>query len=120
MDLQLPDCGLKIDRRDDVIIARFTQRLVLSGPVAEVVAKQLMELLPELGSRRLLIDFGNVQSLTSLMLGKLVRLNHATEAAGARLALFNLSPVLREILEVSRMNLILLLYDTEAEALQGS
>jgi anti-anti-sigma regulatory factor len=119
MDLQPPDCCLQVEPRDDVIVARFTSQVVLSGRVAEAAAERLASLLPGLGRRRLLVDFGNVRSLTSLMLGELVRLNRAAEAAGGRLALFNLPPGVREILGVTRLNLLLLLYGDESDALRG-
>jgi anti-sigma B factor antagonist len=120
MDLQPPDCCLDVEPRSDVILARFTRKVVLTGQAAETAAEQLASLLPELGRRRLLVDFGNVQSLSSLMLGKLIRLNRSAEEAGGRLALFNLSPNLRQIMEVTRLNFVLLLYDGESDALQGS
>jgi anti-sigma B factor antagonist len=119
MDLQPPDCCLEVEPRGDVLVARFTRPVVLSGRAAEAAAERLASLLPELGRRRLLVDFGNVRSLTSLMLGKLVRLNREAEVAGGRLALFNLSPDVREIIEVTRLNLILSLYDDESGALRG-
>ncbi len=119
MDPQLPDGGLEVEPRGDVLVARFTREVVLSGQVAEAAAERLASVVPELGGRRLLVDFGNVRFLTSLMLGKLVRLNQAVEAAGGRLALFNLSPDVREIMEVTRLNLILSLYDDEPGALRG-
>jgi anti-sigma B factor antagonist len=117
--MQPDDCCLGVESRGDVIITRFTRPLILSGPEAEAAGERLASLLPELGRRRLLVDFGNVQSLTSLMLGKLVRLNRAAEVAGGRLVLFNLSPDIREIMEVTRLNLVLFLYDSESAALQS-
>ena len=120
MELQPPDICLEVEPRSDVIVARFTREVVLSGQVAESAAERLQSLLPDLGHRRLLVDFGNVASLTSLMLVKLIRLNQATEAAGGRLALFNVPPIIRDIFDVTRLNLILLLYDDESAALRDS
>jgi anti-sigma B factor antagonist len=77
----------------------------------------LMALMAELGRRPLLVDFGKVRSLTSLMLGKLIGLNRAAESAGARLAIFNLRPDVRDILEVTRLNLVLSIYNDEPDAL---
>jgi anti-sigma B factor antagonist len=120
MDLQSAGGGLEVEPRDDVIVARFTGPVILSGQAAEAAGARLASLVPDLGRRRLLVDFGNVRSLTSLMLRELVRLNRAAEAAGARLALFGLSPHVREILAVTALNLVLSLYDDEADALRGS
>jgi anti-anti-sigma factor len=116
MDLQ-PDRCLEVEPRNDVIVTRFTRQGVLSGQTAEAAAEQLASLLPDLGQRRLLVDFANVLSITSLMLGQLVRLN---QQAGGRLALFNLSPTIRQIMAVTKLNLILLLFDDERGALQGA
>lgn len=120
MNLQLSDSMLEVEAREDVFIARFTRQVSLCGQVAEVVAEQLVSLLSELGRQRLLVDFGNVQSLTSYMLGQLVRLNRTAEAKGRRLALFNLSPYVRQIVEVARLDLLLSLYEDESAALRGS
>lgn len=120
MNLQLSDCLLEVETREDVSIARFTRQVSLCGQLAEAVAEQLVSLLSELGRQRLLVDFGNVQSLTSYMLGQLVRLNRTAEANGGRLALFNLSPYVRQIVEVARLDLLLSLYDDESAALRGS
>lgn len=118
MNLQLSNGLMEAETRGDAIIARFTRPVSLCGEVAEAAAEQLSSLLFEAGGKRLLVDFGNVQTLTSFMLGKLVRLNRAAEESGWRLALFNLTPFVRQTLEVARLNLLLLLCEDESEALR--
>jgi anti-anti-sigma factor len=120
MKPQQPNSGLAVERRDGAVVVRFRREVVLTGPEAEAAAEQLTALLAEVGQRPLLVDFGNVRSLSSFMLGKLVGLSRAAGSAGARLALFNLRPDVRGILEVTGVNLLLCLYGGEAEALQGS
>ena len=120
MILQSANGLLETETREDAIIARFPRPVSLCAEVAEAVAAGLASLLSEPGRRRLLVDFGNVQSLTSFMLGQLVKLNRTAEANGRRLALFNLPPYIRQIVEVARLNLILSLYDDESAALRGS
>jgi anti-anti-sigma factor len=118
MELQQPNDCLVIEPRRDAVVARFPQELTLSGPVAEAAADRLMALLAESGQRPLLVDFGNVRSLTSLMIGSLVRLGRTADAQRVRLGLFNLRPEVRSILEVTRLNLLLRLYGDESDALQ--
>lgn len=120
MNLQLSDSMLEVEAREHVFIARFTRQVSLCGQVAEIAAEQLAALLSEPGRQRLLVDFGNVQSLTSFMLGQLVRLNRTAEVNGRRLALFNLSPYVRQTVEVARLDSLLSLYDDESAALRGS
>jgi anti-sigma B factor antagonist len=119
MEPRQPDSPLNVERRPDAIVARFSREVILSGPEADAIDERLTALLGEVGQRPLLVDFGNVRSLTSFMLGNLVGLNRAADSAGVRLALFNLRPDVREIFEVTRLHLILRLYGSESEALQG-
>lgn len=118
MNLQLASGLMQVETRENVLIARFTRQVSLCGEVAEAAAEQLSSLLSEAGRQRLVVDFGNVHTLTSFMLGKLVRLNRTTEASGRRLVLFNLTPYVRQTLEVARLNLLLSLCEDEAAALR--
>jgi anti-sigma B factor antagonist len=120
MNVQLSDCLLELQTREDAIIARFTRPVSLCGQVADSAAEQLASLLTETGRRRLLIDFGNVESLTSFMLGKLVTLNRKAESAGRRVVLFNVTHYVHQILEVSRLTLLLSLVENESAALAAS
>jgi anti-anti-sigma factor len=119
MDPKQPEGCVRVERRGDAVVARFAHEMVLSGAEAEAAAERLMALLAGPGSQPLLIDFGNVRSLSSLMLGKLVELSRAARSAEVRLGLFNLRPEVRGILEVTGVNLVVNLYGDEAEALRG-
>ena len=117
METQQPYGCLQVERRGDAVVARFTRELVLSGLMAEAAAEQLRALLAEPGRQPLLVDFGNVLSLSSLMLGQLIGLSRAADAAGVRLSLFNLRSAVRGILEITRLNLLLCIHGNEPEAL---
>jgi anti-sigma B factor antagonist len=114
----LPPC-LEVATVGQVTVARFTREVVLSGKDAEVVGEHLRTLLAEPARRKLLLDFANVLSLSSLILGKLIMLNRVAESAAGKLALCNLRPGIREIMDASRLSLILYIYAEEQEALQS-
>jgi anti-sigma B factor antagonist len=107
--LELTDVG-------GATVARFTREVVLSGRLAETFGDRLGAALAGQERPRLVVDFANVQSLTTMGLTKLVTLNRAAEAAGGRLALCNLRPVVRKVMEVTRLTLILRIYPGEREA----
>lgn len=120
MSLQLSNALLEVETREDALIARFTRQVSLCAEVAEAASERLASLLSKPGRQRLLVDFENVQSLTSFMLGQLVKLHRTAEAAGRRFALFNLSHYVRQTLEVARLDTLLTLYDDESAALRDS
>ena len=119
MEQRVPNSDLNIELVGGVAVARFAPELILSGAQAEAVGAELDARLAEPGGQRMLLDFANVRSLSSLMLAKLVALNRAAASAGGRLALCNLRPEIHEILEVTRLTQILFIYRAEPEALQS-
>src|SRR5262245_47501573 len=119
MEPQQSDSCLEVERRGDAVVARFSREVILSGPRADAAGAGLRALLAELGERPLLVDFGNVRSLSSLMLGQLIGLSRDAKAGGLRLALFNLQPDVRGIMEVTQLTRLLRLCGDEAEALAG-
>jgi anti-sigma B factor antagonist len=79
-------------------------------------ADQIAALL-EAGQARLLLDFGGVRYVGSAMLGRLLALNRRVAKAGGRLVLCGLSPYLRTIFEVGRLDRILTIRPDEDAAL---
>ena len=116
---QQPNRFFEIEQVGEVKVVRFSPDLILSGQKAEAVGEQLQALVNAPGQNRLLLDFANVRSVSSLVLGKLVELTKNADLAGGRVALCNLRPDIREILEITRLNRILRLYREEQEALQS-
>lgn len=116
MPLPSPPSWLEIERFGDLAIVRFVPALVLTGEKAEAVGDYLLRLVACEAVRRLVLDFGNVRSLTSPMLGKLLRLHNELQAAAGWLALFNLSPDLYAIFEATHLTPILRLYRGEEPA----
>jgi anti-sigma B factor antagonist len=110
--------SLDIEQVDKVTIVRFTDHLILTGAIAEAVSEELGRLLHDEGRNRLILNFGNVQSLTSLMLGRLITLNKKIRARGGRLAVCGLSPDLEEIFVVTKLNEYLDMHANEHDALQ--
>ena len=98
-----------------VMVVRLTRPLILSGETTEAVAHHL-ERLADAGYVRILLDCSNARSLTSNMLSKLVGLNRKTSAAGGVLALCDVRPDVREILDIVGLPEILRVYATEQDA----
>jgi anti-anti-sigma factor len=112
-----PQSSLHIEYVGEVTVARFAREVILCGAEADSAAARLTALLAGPGPHQLLLDFGNVHSLSSLMLSKLLALNRATESGHGRLTLCNLRPAIREIFDITRLSQILYVYPGEREAL---
>jgi len=107
------------ESKDGVLIIRFFPRVYLTGLVAEEVGDQLFKLVDEQGCRRLVLNFANVDSLTSLIIGKLVNLQKKIQAVGGRLALCEVTPVVLEILDLLRLTTMITNLPTEQQAVES-
>ena len=54
--------------------------------------------------RQLLLDFGKVQFLSSIVLGKLITLSKKAKATGGRLIFCNVRPEMAELFEITKLN----------------
>ena len=75
--------------------------------------------LPEAPSgRRVLVNFGKVDALASIVLAKLMMVNKKLQNAGGSLAVCNVSPRVREVFEITRLNEFFEFHPSEEDALQ--
>jgi anti-anti-sigma factor len=68
------------------------------------------------GDGRVLIDFSGVEYISSAGLRALMTASKKTKAAGGRIAVAALQPMVKEIFEISRFALVVPVYETSAEA----
>jgi anti-anti-sigma factor len=64
------------------------------------------------------INFGNVERLSSAMLGKVVALERAARRAGGVVAICEIQPELKHLLKLTRLDKYMHVYDSEGKALQ--
>jgi anti-sigma B factor antagonist len=91
----------KTEQIGNVKIITFTAGQVRD--VDNVIATELEGLTDELGECHLLLDFTNVEYITSVELGTLVSLHKKMKVSGGRLTLFNLNPHVFEVFAVTRL-----------------
>ena len=72
---------VEVEMVNDVAVVRFTHRSLLSPDLIEAIGQRLMSLSESDGCRKFVIDCGNVESMTTAMVGKLVGLHKRVEAA---------------------------------------
>jgi len=117
MSLQLEYKGLLTETVGGVTVVTFRQRQILSEAAVQALGQQLLGLAAGSG-RRLLLNFGNVERLSSAVLGQVVALGRAVRRDGGRLALCGLRPDLSQLFTITLLDRNLDLYPSEGEALQ--
>ena len=95
----------KLERIGNVKIITFTANQVRD--VENVIATELEGLTDQLGECHLLLDFTNVEYITSVELGTLVSLHTKMKASGGRLTLFNLNLQVFEVFTATRLETLI-------------
>jgi anti-anti-sigma regulatory factor len=86
----------------DGILVSLTRR-DLDPTSIGVLVDDLFELVLESGQRNLHLDFGEVQILPSIVIGKMIALNARLRERRGRLMLINLDPVVYEMFRNTRV-----------------
>src|SRR5271166_4477041 len=83
----------------DVTVVNFIDKKILDEQNIQIIGEQLFGLVDEQGRRKLLLNFGNVEDLSSSAQGKFSTLNKKVNLAGGRLILCNIDPQIFEVFE---------------------
>jgi anti-sigma B factor antagonist len=117
MKSQLVRRRLELEDIGEVTVASFTDRKLLDEQSLQDISEQLVCLVDELGRKKLLLNFGNIQDISSLALGMLLRLNKKIQAVGGKLVLCRLDPKIHEVIAITNLDKLFVIRGDEQEAL---
>jgi anti-sigma B factor antagonist len=111
----------RIDIEDvgDVTVARFVDKKILDENNIQIIGNQLMDLVDVDGRRKIVLDFGNVEYLSSAALGNIVKLNTRLKSTGGKLALCSIRPEIHEIFKITQLHKVINIQGTQEEAVAG-
>lgn len=110
---------LEVEDIGDVTVVNFVDRRILDEQNIQVIGEQLFSLVDEVGRKKILLNFGNVEFLSSAALGKLIALHKKLQAVGGRLILCNIDPEIYEVFEITRLDKFFNIQKEEQAALQA-
>src|SRR6266851_1988627 len=110
---------LEVEDIGEVTVVNFTDKKILDEQNIQVIGEQLFSLVDELGRRKLLLNFGNVEFLSSAALGKLITLNRKLQGVGGKLVLCNIAPQIKEVFEITRLDNLIPIKADEQGGLQA-
>lgn len=110
---------LEVEDIGDVTVVNFIDKKILDEQNIQIIGEQLFGLVDELGRRKLLLNFGNVDYLSSSALGKFITLNKKVNGAGGRLILCNIAPHILEVFEITKLDRLFNIQKEEQSAMQA-
>lgn len=101
----------------DVTVVRFVDRKILDESNIQQLGNELFRLVEEEKKSKLLLNFSNVEFLSSGALGKLITLDKKVKAHDGVLKLSNIRPEIYEVFAITKLNKLFDIKDDEAAAL---
>src|SRR5260370_31950319 len=91
---------LEVVEEGDVTVVNFIDRKILDEQNIQKIGEDLFSLVDELGRKKILLNFGNVEYLSSAALGKFITLNKKVTTAGGQLVMCNINDDIFEFLQI--------------------
>jgi anti-sigma B factor antagonist len=108
---------IRFSETSGVTVVEFLDHKILDAGIIQELAEELYGLVDKQGVKSLLLDFKNVEFLSSAALNKLIILDKKVKQSQGRLKLCNLEPGIREVFVITRLNQLFQIKDTVQDAL---
>ena len=114
-----PQANLTVRRESGACIVEFQDRKILEEVTINLIGEQLGDLAGAEPNPKILLDFKNVEHLSSAALGMLITLNKQIIERQGHLVLANIHPQIYEVFKITRLNKLFNIQNTTQDALNA-
>ena len=115
----MPKQRLRVEQVADVTVVYFLDKRILDEPTIQVIAEQLFRLVDQEDRRKLLLNFSDVEYLSSAALGKLINLHNKLQAQQGELVMCSVFAQILEVLAVTKFDKVFKIYPDQDAAMAG-
>jgi len=101
----------------EVTVVRFIDKKILDEASIQELGAELFGLVEQLNRKSILLNFSDVEFLSSAALGKLITLDRKVKTAKGRLKMSNIRPEILEVFQITKLNKVFDIRGDEAEAI---
>lgn len=109
---------LEIEDAGDVAVVNFKDKKILDEQNIQMIGDDLFRLVDEQQRRKIVLNFSNVEFLSSAALGKLITMNRKVQAVKGKLILCGISKEIREVFEITKLDKLFVIKGDEQTAIQ--
>lgn len=96
----------------DVTVVFLQDARILDETTVKVIAEELMRLVDNTYKIKLMIDFSNVEYLSSAVLGKLVAIHKKVAEGKGIMKLACIKPAIKEVFKITKLDKVFEIHDT--------
>ncbi|MAX24760.1 MAG: anti-anti-sigma factor [Phycisphaeraceae bacterium] len=110
---------LTIENSEQIIRIGFLDRNILEEAAIQKIGDQVSDLIDSTPNPRILIDFSDVDHLSSAALGMLITINNRVRAKGGQLRLASIDPQIYEVFVITKLNKLFNICDSASQAMSS-
>jgi anti-sigma B factor antagonist len=107
---------LKVKQDGGIIQIQFRDRNILDEANIQQIGDEIKAIIEKEPKPRLLIDFKDVDHLSSAALGTLITINNRVRALTGQLRLCNIDPQIYQVFVITKLNKLFEIHDTADKA----
>ncbi|HMQ16727.1 MAG TPA: STAS domain-containing protein [Phycisphaerae bacterium] len=115
--MEQPSSHLRIKRADGVSVVEFADRKILEELSIQEIGEELDRLVEGEPGIKLLLNFKNVDHLSSAALGMLITLNKRIKEQDGSLKLSDINRQIFEVFKITRLNRVFDIHETAQQAM---
>ncbi|NBO92647.1 MAG: anti-sigma factor antagonist [Planctomycetia bacterium] len=110
---------LEVENIGDVTVVNFVDKKILDEQNIQIIGDELTSLVDVQGSKKILLNFSNVEYLSSAALGKLITLNKKLQQVAGKLILCHINDSIIEVFEITKLDKFFKIKKDETEGLNS-
>jgi len=107
---------INVAKIGDVTVVKFLDKKILDEANIQELGLELFSLIEHDKRKSILLNFSDVEFLSSAALGKLITLDRKVKASKGRLKMSNIRPEIFEVFQITKLNKVFDIRNDEAEA----
>lgn len=115
--MEQPSSHLRIKRSTGVSVVEFADRKILEELSIQEIGEELHQVVESEPGIKLLLNFKNVDHLSSAALGMLITLNKRVKEQSGELKLSDINRQIFEVFKITRLNRVFEIHETADQAL---
>jgi anti-sigma B factor antagonist len=108
---------IKVSESGQVSVVTFVDSKIIDEAEIQEMGQELYDLVEREGRKKILLNFANVEFLSSAALGKLIGFDKRVKQHSAQLILSNIRPEIYEVFAITKLTKLFEIKDDEADAL---
>ena len=110
---------IDVSKVGEVTVVTFIDKKILDEAGIQELGLELFSLVEQDNRKAILLNFSNVEFLSSAALGKLITLDRKVKSHKGRLKMSNIRPEIMEVFQITKLNKVFDIRADDAEAISA-